>query len=387
MNEVSSNAGVSPRPAAPIPATDWRQILALFLGSRLLIWLIAGISLQVAAKGPSFTPPATTADWFMRWDAPWYLDVAKDGYYFNHAGAPTNVVFFPLFPLLMRAASLGGLINLKLAGYLVSLGCLWTACILLWRAVAREWRDARLATLSVAFLVFGPVSFFFSTLYSEALFLALAIGCIDSVRRERWWLAGALGALAALTRFIGIVLLVPLLWQYAESQLRDRRRLRDWRLTSFAGCLLPLVGAAVYCGFMWARFGDPLIYFHGQEHWGRHFAWFWLLLARPSFTGQPLFYQLWFAFTILASFSLLAIGVWRRMPLVYAVFGLVFGFINISSRFVEGQPRFFTVIFPLYVALALLASRWPRLTVPLFAVSIGLQTLSVVLFVNGYWFT
>jgi Gpi18-like mannosyltransferase len=374
-------------PTSDTPATDWRSILALFLGSRLLIWLVAGISLHLAPKGSFFTPPATMADWFMHWDAAWYLGVAEHGYYFTHTGDATNVVFFPLFPVLMRAASLGGLLDLKLAGYLVSLGCLWTACVWLWRAVACEWNDARLATVAVAFLAFCPVGLFFSCLYSEGLFLMLAIGCIDSARRGRWWLAGALGALAALTRFIGVMFVVPLLWQYWESHRTAGRRLRDLRLAPLAACLLPLAGMALYCGFMWVKFGDPLIYFHGQEHWGRRFNWFWRIFARASFSGQALFYQVWFFAAIMSAFGLLAIGVWRRMPVVYAVFGLVFGFIYISSRFVEGQPRFFSVIFPLYVVLALIATRWPRTKTPLFAVSISLQALSVVLFVNGYWFT
>jgi Gpi18-like mannosyltransferase len=84
--------------------------------------------------------------------------------------------------------------------------------------------------LAVAFLLFGPVSFFFSSIYSEALFLPLAIGCIDRARRGRWWQAGALGALAGLTRFIGLMLVIPLVWQYAESHLRAGRGLRGLRL-------------------------------------------------------------------------------------------------------------------------------------------------------------
>src|SRR5581483_3893384 len=157
------------------------------------------------------------ADWFTQWDAAWYLDIARHGYTMGQPGAPTNVVFFPLYPAAIRLASLGGLISLKLAGYLVSLAGLWTASVLLWKLVQEEWNDPHLAKIAVAFLLFSPVSFFFSTLYSEALFLPLTIGCIYAARRKRWWLAGALGLLAALTRFIGLMLVVPLLWEYFTS--------------------------------------------------------------------------------------------------------------------------------------------------------------------------
>jgi hypothetical protein len=54
---------------------------------------------------------------------------------------------------------------------------------------------------------------------------------------------------------------------------------------------------------------------------------------------------------------------------------------------VEGLPRYFSVVFPLYVALALLVRRWPRLGTPLLAGSVAAQTLCLTLFANGYWFT
>ncbi len=71
----------------------------------------------------------------------------------------------------------------------------------------------------------------------------------------------------------------------------------------------------------------------------------------------------------------------------YAIYGLTFGFVYVSSRFVEGLPRYFSVVFPLYVALALLVRRWPRLGTPLLAGSVAAQTLCLTLFANGYWFT
>src|SRR5690606_38968319 len=124
-------------------------------------------------------------------------------------------------------------------------------------------------------------------------------------------------------------------------------------------CTLPLVGFGAYALLMWHQFGDPLMYFRGQQHWGRQFAWWWDLLARDSFSGQPLFYQLWFSATVVIALSLIAAGALLRVPSTYLIFALAFSGVYLSSRFVEALPRYFSVVFPLYIVLALIVRRWP----------------------------
>ncbi len=387
MNSTPAFDPTSNPSPAPAATPDWREIGLLFVGSRLLIWMVAGLSLLVVGKGPFFDQQTPGAGWFLRWDAGFYVQLATHGYFIDPAAHTANVEYLPLYPLLVYLGSLGGLIKPWLVGYVVSLACLWGSCVWLGKAVAREWADARLATLSVAFLLFCPVSFFFSSPFSESLFLLLVIGSIDASRRRRWWLAGVLGALAALTRFIGVILIVPLLWQYVESEIRTRRPFRP-NVGAVLACLTPLAGTLIYSVFMWIRFGDPLLYFHSQAlYHGRQFSWFYLFLSHASFSHLPAFYQIWFASTLAATFGLLLAGVLFRIPLVYSVYGLTAAGVYISARFVDALPRYCSVIFPLYVVLALIARRWPRLALPLLAASTALLALSVVLFVNGYWFT
>ena len=373
--------------AATLPAMDWRELAIAFLGSRALIWLVAGLSLTIVGKGAYFGQQTPGEGWFMRWDAGLYRNLATHGYDLNPRSPANNVSFLPLYPLLVYAVSLGGRLKPWLTGYLVSWACLWVACVWLWAAVAREWKDARLATLAVAFLLYSPVSFFFSTLYSEALFLPLAIGCLASARRGRWWTAGLLGALASLTRFIGVVLVVPLCWQWLESAGPAGWRRKAGRGALLA-CLLPLTGFLAYCLYLWIRSGDPLLYFHMENaDFGRRFAWFYLLLSRDAFSLQPAFYQIWFGSTVAVAFSLLLAGVLFRLPAAYTIYGLAALGVYISARSVEALPRYCSVIFPLYIVLALVARRWPRASLPLLALSAALLTLSTILYVNGYWFT
>jgi Gpi18-like mannosyltransferase len=273
-------------------------------------------------------------------------------------------------------------------GYLVSNACLLGACLWLWHAAARETGSPQVATRSVVFLLAGPVSFFFSTLYAESLFLLLVIGSLDSARRQRWFLAGLLGALAALTRLVGVALVVPLVWQYLETLHRQGRGLAAMRPGALASCLLPFVGTLGFATLLAARFGDPLFYFRTQSGWGRSFSYFWDLFTTGNFrTLLTPFYQAWFAGSFLVAWLLLLGGALLRLPVSYTLLGLSFGFVYTSGKLADSLPRYFSVIFPFYVVLGLVSTRWPRTRLPLLAGSLALQAFSVILFVNGYWFT
>ena len=363
------------------------KIFGLLVLSRVGICLVGIGSLLVVAKGPYYTPPVSALDCFFRWDAPWHLSVAQSGYHDATASGASNAVFLPLYGWLLRITSLG-VFDLKITGYLVSNACLFGACVWLWRTAARETGDPHIATHSVVFLLAAPVSFFFSTLYSESLFFLLTIGSIDSARRDRWFLAGLLGALAALTRLVGVALVVPLVWQYFDTLHRRGSGLKAVRPGALFCCLLPFAGTLVFAAVLNVRFGDPLYYFVAQSTWGRTFSYFWDLFTTRDFrVSLSPFYQVWFAGTVLIAWLLLLGGALLRLPVSYTLLGLSLSLVYVSAKLVESLPRYFSVVFPFYIVLGLVADRWPRSRVPLLAGSIGLQMFSVVLFVNGYWFT
>jgi hypothetical protein len=128
---------------------------------------------------------------FARWDSVWYLQIAQTGY--DHEVART--AFFPLYPLLVHVA--GFVIQPDLvAGIVISFAAFAIALILLHRLVTLE-LDAERADLTVLLIAFCPMSYFFSAVYSESLFLALSLGCILRARNGRWATAALLGAPAS----------------------------------------------------------------------------------------------------------------------------------------------------------------------------------------------
>jgi Gpi18-like mannosyltransferase len=68
-------------------------------------------------------------DMHNRWDSYWYLDIVHNGYYLKTDNTLSNVVFFPLYPALIKTVGtvLGG--NFVLAGWLLSMAFLFLACV------------------------------------------------------------------------------------------------------------------------------------------------------------------------------------------------------------------------------------------------------------------
>ncbi|HTN24701.1 MAG TPA: mannosyltransferase family protein [Solirubrobacteraceae bacterium] len=246
--------------------------------SRLLVWAAAVAAVLVfglSGRAPDFDPAGLTMPFghtgdvlaapLGRWDSVWYLAIAGSGY---DAGA--REAFFPLYPLLVRIAG-APLGSALVGGALASTALLGAALVFLHRLVALD-HDRAVARNAVLVTALFPMSFFFSAVYSESLFLALSVGAIYAARLDRWAWAGLLGALAAATRSAGVVLLVPLaliyLWGTGPPRLRRRRPLRADVLWL---ALVPL-GLAAYCAYLASQGLDAFAPFHAQEIWFRSFA-------------------------------------------------------------------------------------------------------------------
>jgi hypothetical protein len=366
----------------------------------LFAGVLSVLSIGLAADWRGFDPSRLTAPFgyfgnllaapFARWDSTWYLAIAQGGY--DHQAART--AFYPLYPLLLRG--LGIVIGSDLiAGVLLSLVCFGAALVLLYRIAALE-LDSEIARVTVMLVAFFPVSFFFSAVYSESLFLALSLGCIWRARMGRWASAGVLGALAAATHESGVTLLVPVLLLYLYGPRADRapevllstaiaqpesrlRRLRPrYPLTpSLAWALLIPLGLGAYVLWLAISTGHGLAPFGAQQVWYRHFAgpfggvwdgaiaaWDGLrqLLHGPAppiyfaqAGGNPLTVagQNLMLFAFLVAGALALIGTLRRLPLAYGAYSLVSLALPLSypvtPQPLMSLPRFEAVLFPLFM--------------------------------------
>lgn len=261
------------------------RIAGLFLASRLALLVVGLLATSLLPSGVGVQPgnlmwhrPAAPAlEIWARWDSEWFLLIAAEGYDVGDTlgglGVPyersATAGFLPLYPLLIRLLSplFGGVA----AGVLISNICLLLSLVLLDRLVRLEIggeAGAVAGTAACTALLLFPSSLFLSAVYAESLFLALSLGVFLAVRTGRFALAGALGGLAALTRPFGVLLVLPMGWEWWAWRGRSADA-RERRFRSVSGLWITLVpaGAAVFMAFSRAVFGDPLALLHRQARW------------------------------------------------------------------------------------------------------------------------
>ena len=362
-------------------------IISLWVGWRLALVVVAGIGMVILPFKPSF-PYAETlllphgSPLFWSWanfDGVHYIGIAEKSYF-----AQFTQAFFPLYPLLIRA--LNQLVhNSILNGLIISnvsfLGSLW----LLYK-LARLDLSASAAKRTLIFLLVFPTSFFFASLYTESLFLLVTLASFYAARQRRWLLAGVLGALAAATRILGILLIPALLIEYLASPKRSRW---GWWVL-----LLPAAGLLLYMYYLNVSFHDPLYFLHAQSAFGAGrsgdkiillYQVFWRYLK--MLTTVPITSLLYYTVTqefmaalVFLCLSLLAFKFTRRS---YAIFGILAYILPTLTGTFSSMPRYVLVLFPAFMILGKIKSQTIRYT--LYAISFILLIINVVLFTRGYW--
>jgi hypothetical protein len=264
---TASNAESRPLP----DRAEWRwavpRLLAVFLVARLIVAACA-LGVEWLAPPDPAGPAGSTLQYTDRpllasltsWDGVYYLGIAENGYRTGAVNGPyPNVVFFPLYPLAVRAvaAPLGG--DVPLAGVIVA-NAAGLAALFVAYALARRRIGAHAALLAATFVALQPGAVAFAMTYSDSLFVLLAIGSLLCAERDQRPAAGILAALAGLTRLQGALLIMPLLLLFAA---RDRRTPRLSWLWALGGPL----GLAAFGAFIGGLSGDPFALLTAQSIW------------------------------------------------------------------------------------------------------------------------
>jgi hypothetical protein len=345
MRDSTAN---DPRIAGPASLTSALRAVAVpFLATRICV-LLAGFAAAVfigytpEAGEPSVwrVSPDPVHNLLARWDTFWYLDIATRGYHWN--GNPLeqqNVVFFPLFPLMMRAVgtSIGG--HLLIAGLGVSLAAFLLALCYFWRWTADR-LGAEVATGAAWLLSAFPHAIFFSAVYTESLYLLIVVCACYYADRRLFWRAAAIGLLAGAVRPNGILLSLPII-VIAFVTNRERGRL----IPRTAAVLAPIFGVLCFSAYLAWRVGDATAWLANQAAWPNDFG----ILQPRAHTN------LWWIPNALA----LSVVVTALAPLT-ATLGAAYGVFvvgNIGPPLLRhgllSMGRFCSVLFPVFAWLAM----------------------------------
>ena len=401
---TSLNTGIRQTPVVRAHLEEaWRYVrlpLFVFLMTRGGLFLIAYLSLALMPLNTDPSVAGTNGPWrafpnnlwldgWARWDSGWYESIAKHGYTnvaIGQAGQ-RNLAFFPLYPLAMGL--LGRILgNYAVAGLVISNLAFLVSLILLYSLAQRRF-GAAIAYKTILLFAVYPYSFYFSAVYSEALFCLAIIAAFYCAERAWWWGAGLCAMLAGATRLIGVVMLVALLLFYLERIRFEIRKVRaDALWLILAGC-----GPLLYFLYLYMRFGNFMLYFEAQRAPGwwladnaltlLNGALRQLLSVQGALTGN---FPVAFTFNLLmgALFLVTIVAVWRRQGIAFGVLGLLM--LLFSSTQWINFGRYMMPFFPAFIVWA----QWLK-TELAFESAVILSTLLLALwaiaFTHWFWVT
>ena len=355
--------------------------LWLYLWTRTAIWMLAVVTV-VGFDGAlnsrrgewdsaRLHDLGAAIDVWARWDSDWFLRIATNGY----SWPSSTPAFFPLYPFLV--AGLGRVLigHYVLAGVVVSAAAGAAAFGLLYRLTLDRLGE-EVARHMVLFLALAPTSLFFSAVYSESLFLLLAVAAFLAAERGRFWQAGVVGGLALLTRSAGVALVPALL--VLAWRAPDRRR-------ALAGVALAPALFALYPLLLSVWIGRPFAFLEAQK-----VVWERRLSPVGPVGGVVAAVQQRELLDLGVAVALIVLGVvaWRRIGAAYGLYTLIS--VAIPLTFVSDKvplwsmQRFAVVVFPAFMAVATIARSGRAVLVTAAILGAGL-TVNVVRWALWYW--
>lgn len=343
--------------------------------------------------------------YFWTWanfDGVHYLSIAQDGY------KSLQYFFFPLYPILMdwgvHCINWGNslLQNYVWSGLLISHLAFVSATIGIFKLVTVDY-DQKLAIVVTLLLLVFPTSFYFDSVYTESLFLALSVWSLYFMTQKKWLLAGVMGGFASATRLVGIALLPALLIEISNS-----KNFKEKLFTKFIASLGITAGLISYLYFLNSKTGDPLAFLHNVEIYGpqrsSHFVvlpqvfYRYIVKIMPAINYHyfPIVFVTLLEFVTALGFgSLVVVSILgfaarfkklKNFRLSFVVYGLLLYVIPTLSGSFSSLPRYMIVNVPLFIVFGIIVKNLPIMSrAIIFSLLFIGFVIATGLFIRGYW--
>jgi hypothetical protein len=301
------------------------------------------------------------------WDSKWYWRIAHYGYgtiiLAKHGTVYNDLAFFPLYPGLIRAFNTVLPIGEVNAALIIA----WVAAaVAAWGiyAIGELLYNRRTAITLVALWGVLPHAVVLTMAYTEPLLTAFSAWTLYAVLTRRWLAAGALAALAGLSRPNGLAAAAAVIAAVALDTWRRTRDRRSPDPRALAGALLAPLGWLGYVAWVGFRRHTLLGYFDVQAKWGSrfdfgHYAGFFikhLIVGRDHLTS---YLAAGIALGAVLLFLLCVIDR-QALPLLIYTAALMVMALG-GAHYFPSKPRFLLPAFPLLLPLAIpLARARPR---------------------------
>ena len=302
-------------------------------------------------------------------DSQHYLNIAQNGYV-STGDDRLLIVFFPLYPLLIRGVHFI-IQNYLVSGLVVSNLCWVFAAYLLYELALLD-TDKKGALRVLKYLCILPASFLFSAPLSDSLFLLLSVACVYAVRKNIYPVAGIIGFLAAFTRLPGILLFAPACFELVGTIIHERPlqgRDSRWRLKMTGNALSLLLipaGLLVYLYINYRVTGSATMFLtYQRENWHQQLGWFFSTMATQvsnatgSFSDNiPMLWGLWIPnFIYLAGSLGIVIAAQNKLRASNVAYFIAYYAVCMGATWLLSAPRYLTAAYPLALALGAITEK------------------------------
>ena len=326
-------------------------IFALFLGADIIMLLLV-YAARFLANG-SVEPFLKELECFKQIDTKYYLTISE-GWYWDIS----NLVFFPGYPLCIRAANC--IVGNSFLSALIVSGLLYALCgCFLYELLLIDY-PVKTARRALKYLVIVPPAFFFAAPMSESLFLLTSILAIYYFRKGHRLAGCFFGACCAFTRAVGVLVFAPAVFEAVRELISEPSKKKKG-LSGLAMCLIIPLGTAAFMAVNYFAAGDPLTFIKIEDSgWGQKLGFFFnssalqINLILNNIKEGSVQYNPAIASNIIACFAALLLLVFasRRMRASYLVWFMVYYAIAIGPTFLLSGPRYLVSAVPLYIAFA-----------------------------------
>jgi hypothetical protein len=321
----------------------------------------------------------------LRWDAGWYISIVTNGYSYAPDGNQHSIAFFPLYPLLVKFLTFFFGPHVAPLGLIVSNMFFLAAILLLFRYTEKYHPDVD-PQFVVFLAAFHPFGFFYSSMYTESLFLCLAIFAFLMFKEQRFSMSALGLSLLCITRLPGVFVAATLGLAYLFSQVliceKGRLHLNCKRLVSFVVWSgISASGLLAFILYQYFRFGQWNAFIRAHEAWQRHIGDYHGLLGQFDWELYSLMNSLPALLILGTSIALSLVKGYR----VYAPWGFLLVFVPALTGNLTSMQRYSTVFFPMVILLGRLCRDMPVAKYVLLIISSSGLLIFTSLFVRFYF--
>ena len=361
---------------------DEKEILSIAIAVKLLL-IIVGIIAFYSLPFSDFyyknnyryaESEGSFIDLWTAWDGQWYLKIANEGYK-PHSQDVYDIqsrAFLPLYPTLICFFSL--IFQSKpVTAWLINLSASILTMVYLYRLLQLDYSNI-ISQKAVFYLMVFPSAIFFSAAYTEGLFLLLIVLSFINSRNQNWKAAGVFAGLSALTKVIGILIIIPLGYEWYKG---EKNRDGFWLLLAPAALITHLT-------YLKSITGSWTAFLTAQSIWYKNpftFSGYEKYLTDYSIHG---FRNSIIDLIVTLFFVLLLIAASKQLRASYKIYSVLLLAIPIISGNLMSMTRHVLMIFPGFIIMALLLEK-KSLNRIFLIFYIAFLILFTALFVNNYW--